>query len=145
MTKEKYSISINASREKVWQVLFNEETYTQWTVPFTPGSVAITDWQEGSSARFVDGTGDGMISRIEKRVDNEYLSIEHIGMIQKGESITSGPQVAPWKGSHENYILSSSGSQTLLEVEMDTTPEMLQYFQDKWPKALQKVKELAEQ
>ena len=48
MEKLKFSININAPREKVWDVLLGEKTYPQWTSVFSPDSIstAETDWQE---------------------------------------------------------------------------------------------------
>ena len=40
-----FKIEINASREKVWDVLFGKETYPQWTTVFSEGSMVETDWQ----------------------------------------------------------------------------------------------------
>ena len=66
MEKLNFSIKISAQRKKVWNVLFDDETYRKWTSVFAPGSYAETDWKEGSKALFLDGTGNGMVSRIAK-------------------------------------------------------------------------------
>ena len=39
-----FNIEINAGREKVWDVLFGEQTYPLWTAAFSEGSKVITDW-----------------------------------------------------------------------------------------------------
>ncbi len=39
------SIEINAPAEKVWNVLFTDESYRIRAAEFAPGSYAETDWQ----------------------------------------------------------------------------------------------------
>lgn len=50
-----FNVEINASKEKVWDVLLGKETYPQWTKTFSEDSNVITDWQKGSKALFHDG------------------------------------------------------------------------------------------
>ncbi|MEX0968196.1 MAG: hypothetical protein WD077_13225 [Bacteroidia bacterium] len=47
------SIGINAPKEKVWNVLLQDETYRIWTSAFEPTSYAVTDWKEGSKQGIV--------------------------------------------------------------------------------------------
>jgi len=39
-----FKIRIKAPAEKVWSVLWNDETYKKWTRVFCEGSYTITDW-----------------------------------------------------------------------------------------------------
>ena len=144
MKKQNYNTTINAPKEKVWELLWGQTSYPEWTAAFAEGSSVETDWQEGSKAIFGDGKGDGMIARIAKRTENEFLSIEHLGMLLKGEEIMDGPKVDSWKGAHENYTLSETNGITTLNVDMDVTDDMQEYFNKTWPKALEKLKAMAE-
>jgi uncharacterized protein YndB with AHSA1/START domain len=144
MEKQQHSISINAPREKVWNILWADQTYRQWTTPFMEGSYAVTDWQKGSKALFLGPDGGGMVARIEDNIPNEYLSIEHLGMVENGVEDTESDKVKEWAGAHENYTLKDVDGQTELLIEIDVNQEYAQMFNDMWPKALQKVKELAE-
>jgi hypothetical protein len=115
-----------------------------WTAVFAEGSRAETDWQEGSKTLFVDGNNNGMVSTIVRNVPNEFLSIKHLGEIKDGvEDLDSG-KVKEWAGALENYTLKVTEGKTELIVEMDMNDEFKEYFQNTWPKALEKVKELAE-
>jgi hypothetical protein len=143
MKKLNFSININASRKKVWDVLLGEKTYPEWTSVFAPDSSVETDWQEGSKALFHDGKGNGMVSIIEKNIPNEYLSIKHLGIIENGVEDTTSDKVKPWAGSMENYILKDNNGETQLMIEMDTAEEYADYFNKTWPSALEKVKELS--
>lgn len=144
MEKQKFSISIQAPREKVWDVLWGADSYRSWTSVFSEGSRAETDWNKGSKVLFLDGNGQGMVSRIEEKIPNEYMSFEHLGMVKDGKEDTESPEVKKWSGSHENYSLKGANGATELTVDIDVVQEYADYFQQTFPKALNKVKELAE-
>jgi uncharacterized protein YndB with AHSA1/START domain len=144
-----FSIEINATREKVWDVLFGKETYPQWTTAFSEGSKVETDWKKGSKALFTDESNRGMVSRIAENVPNEFMSVEHLGMYDNGVEDYESEHVKTWAGAKENYTLTESDGKTTLDIfmEMDESEKnrkMIDMFAEMWPKALAKVKELAE-
>ena len=145
MEKLVFSISINATAEKIWNVLWADATYRQWTSAFTEGSHAVTDWKEGSKVLFLDGQGMGMVSRIAVNRPHEYMSIEHLGEVKDGVEDTSSERVKVWAGAHENYTLKKINDQTELTIDMDITEEFKEMFAQIWPKALANVKQLSEQ
>jgi uncharacterized protein YndB with AHSA1/START domain len=71
MEKMNFSIDINAPREKVWKTLWEDASYRKWTRVFIEGSHAVTDWQEGSKVLFLDGKGEGMVSKVQTNRPNE--------------------------------------------------------------------------
>ncbi|MDO9376491.1 MAG: SRPBCC domain-containing protein [Bacteroidota bacterium] len=147
MEKKEFKININAPREKVWDILWDDATYTAWTEPFCVGSRAETDWKEGSKVLFTDGKGSGMVSRIAEMKPNEYMSFEHLGTLKDGVEDTTSEENKAWAGALENYYLRTENGGTALTVEMSLggiPPEMLAYFSEAWPKALDKVKEISE-
>jgi hypothetical protein len=145
MEKLVFSISINATPEKVWNVLWNDASYRQWTTAFTEGSHAVTDWKEGSKVLFLDGKGVGMVSRISVNRPYEYMSIEHLGEVKDGVEDTTSDRVKAWAGAHENYTLQKINDETELTIDMDITEEFKEMFAQIWPKALANVKQLSEQ
>ena len=144
MNKEKFTIDINASKSKVWKTLWDDETYRKWTSAFAEGSSAETDWKEGSTVRFHDGKGNGMISRIEKNIPLEQMSIKHLGEIKDGVEDTTSEAVSTWSGAMEEYRLTEKNGVTTVKVEMDMNEQWKEFFNEVWPKALAKLKELAE-
>lgn len=144
MQKLSFKIMINAPREKVWSILWDDATYRQWTTAFSETSYAVTDWKKGSKVLFLDGEGSGMVSRIAENIPNEYMSIEHLGEVKDGVEDTDSDKVKAWAGSHENYTLKATGNGTELHIDMDITEEFKEMFEKMWPKALDKVKQLAE-
>lgn len=144
MEKLNFSIKIKAPKEKVWKTLLEDETYRAWTSVFAPGSHADTDWQEGSKALFLDGKGQGMVSRIVKNKPNEFLSIKHLGIVKDGVEDYESEEVKKWGDAYENYTLKETNGTTELTVDMDSNNEYKDYFSKTWPKALEKVKEISE-
>ena len=144
MERLHFSANINAPKEKVWNILWSKGNYESWTSVFSQGSTAVTDWNEGSKILFVDGKGDGMVSKIAVKKPNEYMSFQHLGEIMNGVEDTTSEKVKVWQGSQENYRLTTNGEQTTLDVEMDIAPDFKDYFLKTWPKAMEAIKQLAE-
>jgi hypothetical protein len=150
MDKLHFSIVINAPREKVWNTMLEDATYRIWTEAFIPGSHYIGDWNQGSKILFLGpdpktGKTSGMVSRIKENRPHEFLSIEHVGIIENGKEDTSSEAVKSWAGGLENYTLQEIGPEkTELLVDMDSSEEHKEMFQNRWPKALEKLKTLAE-
>lgn len=145
MEKIRFAVTINAPREKVWSILWTDETYRAWTSVFSEGSSVVTDWKKGSKVLFMDGKGSGMVSRIDDLVPNEFMSFQHLGEVRDGVEDTTSERVQQWAGGRENYILTAVGNTTELVTELDMVEEFKDYFMNTFPLALQKVKELSEQ
>ena len=144
MEKHEFKTTVNAPREKVWNILWDDGSYRQWASAFAEGSTAETDWKEGSKVLFTDGKGQGMVSMIASKKPNEYMSFKHLGFVLNGVEDTQSEKVKEWAGAMENYTLKEVDGKTELTVDMDINDEYKDYFLKTWPLALEKVKELAE-
>jgi hypothetical protein len=145
MEKLNFSASIKAPREKVWDVLWNDKSYREWTSAFMEGSYAKTDnWKEGSKVLFLDPAGSGMVSKVVSNKPNQYMSFEHLGEVKEGKEDTESDKVKSWAGAKENYTLTDEKDGTRLVIDMDITENFKDYFLKTWPIALEKIKELAE-
>lgn len=140
MNRLKFQSTINAPKEKVWETLWNDATYRQWTSAFCEGSYAESDWQEGSRILFLSPDGSGMFSIIEKMVPLEQMSFRHLGEIKNGVE-----EPKDWDDATENYYLKGNNGVTELTVEMGITPDFEQYLSSAFPNALDKMKEICEQ
>lgn len=138
-------IKINASSQKVWDALFQDATYRQWTSVFMEGSFAETDWKKGSEVRFLTPNRDGMLGFIAENQPNQLMVIEYSGIVNKGVDDTQSEAASAVKGGQEIYRLSSDGSQTTLDIESDMSPEYYDEMEKAWDKALPIVKKLAEE
>ena len=147
MEEKKFTVKIDAPREKVWDTLWDDSSYQQWTAVFAEGSRAETDWKKGSKVLFLDTNNAGMVSVIEETRMPEYMSFKHLGIVKDGVEDTDSVESKKWSGGLENYHLQEVNGQTELVVTMSskTIPaEYLDYFEKTWPTALDKLKELAE-
>jgi uncharacterized protein YndB with AHSA1/START domain len=144
MEKLKFNVTIDAAPEKVWKILWGKDTYPKWTSAFAEGSDVETDWKQGSKVLFVDGKGNGMVSRIAESRTNEYMSFEHLGELKDGVEDTTSEKVKVWAGSYENYTLKKVNGKTELVIDMDINDEFKEMFAKMWPKALENVKKLSE-
>jgi hypothetical protein len=144
MERQTFAIVIDAPREVVWDILWSDATYRQWTAVFSAGSRAETTWQKGSKVLFVDASNEGMVATIAENIPGEFMSIKHLGMVKDGVEDLDSPQVKQWAGALENYTLRTVNGKTELTVEMDIAEEYKDYFAKTWPKALEQVKQLSE-
>ncbi|MBS1492378.1 MAG: SRPBCC domain-containing protein [Bacteroidetes bacterium] len=145
MKKIRKTIEINASKEKVWQVL-TEDRYTRiWYAEFHPESHAVTDWKVGSTAYFQDNSGNGIVAKIIKNDPTEILSMEYTGMLVNGKEDYESDMAKDFAGGRETYIMNEKEGVTTLELEGDMNEEMYDMMSGLWEKAFAKFKELAEQ
>lgn len=148
MKKLHFEVSIQASAEHVYNSLIGDQTYSEWTSVFNPTSKFEGSWKKGEKILFIgtdkEGNVGGMVSRIKDNVPNKFISIEHYGAIEKGVEITSGPKVDPWAGALENYTITEAGGKSVLSVDIDSNEEWTSYFNELFPKALDKLKSICE-
>lgn len=148
MEKLKFSTTINAPKEKVWNALWEDANYRIWTAAFAEGSHAVTDnWKEGTKVLFLGPDNkSGMVSRVAANRENEFMSFEHLGEVRDGVEDTTSDKVKVWAGAHENYTLKEDNGKTdvLVELDMMAETEFIDYFSKTWPIALDNLKTLAE-
>jgi len=144
METKEFKVTIDAPKEKVWNTLWNDATYREWTSVFAEGSRAESDWKKGSKILFLDGKGSGMVSVIAEQIPNEFMSFKHLGEVKDGVEDTASEKVSQWAGAFENYTLKMINGKTELIVDMDISDDFADYFLKTFPKALDKVKEIAE-
>ncbi len=135
---------IKASRERIWQVLWDEATYPHWTAPFGEGGQARSDWKEGSRVYFLSAEGDGMFALIDRKDEPGFISFTHQGVFKDGQEQPQDEATKVWSGAREQYTLKEHDGGTILTVEMDVVDSEAASFQQMFPKALAIVKRLAE-
>lgn len=145
MKKLEYRININAPAEKVWNAMLNRDTYIEWTNVSWPGSSYEGNWKQGENIRFVGPDGTGTLAHFTEVRPHKYIGAEHIAVLGKGgvEDRTSD-MAKGWVGTLENYTFNEANGKTELTVEIHTNPNWEKMFNDGWPGALNKLKEIAE-
>lgn len=154
--KLQFNVSIHAPVAKVYDLMLglnDKSTYEQWVAVFNPTSTYEGSWDKGSKILFVgtDETGQkgGLVSRIVENIPNQFVSIQHVGLLQADKEISEGPEVEKWANGFENYTfeesIAANGSlTTAVTVELDSTEEFADYMNETFTKALEKLKEICE-
>lgn len=139
-----FKISINAPKERVWEVLWSDKSYQEWTSVFCEGTYVVSNWKEGDSIQFLSPNGSGMDSVVFKRIENEYMAFKHLSEVKEFKVMPVDTTDQGWSGAMETYRLTSDENGTLLEGTMDMVEKYIDYFQTIFPKAFEKVKALSE-
>ncbi len=146
MEKLIFTTIINAPREKVWDTMLEKDTYEAWTVAFHEGSTYDGSWEKGREIKFIgpseQGTVEGMYALIAENRLHEFVSIKHLGDFKDGQK-NPWPVVEGQEG-YENYTFVDTEGGTEVCVELMVPAEWKDMFNDMWPKALAKLKEIAE-
>lgn len=144
----KFEISINADIHTVYSAMLDEKYYSEWTSIFNPTSRFEGSWEKGSKILFIgqdqDGGEGGMVSRIKENIKDKVVTIEHYGLYRNGDEVLTGPEVDQWAGSIEEYTFRDENGHTVVSVEMKGMTEYRSYFEETWPKALEKLKSICE-
>ena len=151
MKKLQFTVSINAPVTKVYDFMLginSKSTYEQWTSVFNPTSTYEGSWDKGNKILFigVDEKGEkgGMVSKIAENIPNQFVSIQHYGLIKADKEITEGPEVEKWANGFENYTFEENNENTTVTVDLDATEDFSGYMNQTYPKALNKLKEICE-
>ena len=86
-----------------------------------------------------------MVSRIAENIPNQFVSIQHYGLVKGDVEITEGPEVEKWANGFENYTFEENNGTTAVTVDLDVTEDFIDYMNETYPTALDKLKELCEQ
>lgn len=142
MKDMQFSIDINASKEKVWNTLWQDETFRAWADIVDPETYMIGELKEGAEVQFLSAAnGYGVTSLVEKVIPGESLLLRHSADTQETGTQERDKQ---WTGGTETYSLVEKDGVTTLTVAFDVPDELEEYFLAAYPKAMEKIKELAE-
>ncbi|WP_312285284.1 SRPBCC family protein [Chryseobacterium gleum] len=140
-----YETVIDAPMQKVWDILWSPETYSEWTRYFAEGSIMKSDWKVGGKTYFVNASGEGMISTIDSLDEPRQVVFKHLGMIDKeGHEDIHSKEVMEWSGSFEKYFLIDFDGKTKLHTEVQVEKEWQDHLNTGFTKGLMIVKSLAE-
>lgn len=136
-----FSITIQAPKARVHQLMLADKTYREWTSAFAEGSCYQGSWDKGSQILFGDGKGSGMSARIAEHRPAEFLSIEMLSEVKDGVP----DEKQQWQGAFENYTYTEKNGVTTLQVDITAMPdEYVDFMTDGWHKALDKLKAICE-
>ncbi len=151
MESQQFSIQVHASAVVVWQTMFDDTTYRQWTSVFNPDSYFEGDWLPGSEIRFLGSNPDGayggltgMFGVITENRPYEFVLIEYQGQIVNDVDDTTSREARQLIGARESYSLDEVDGVTTVTVAVDTADTYAELFGELWPQGLAKLKDLAE-
>ncbi|HRH31113.1 MAG TPA: SRPBCC domain-containing protein [Candidatus Paceibacterota bacterium] len=150
MERITFKIFINAPKQHVFETMLNKPTYEEWTSAFQEGSTYKGDWSEGSKILFTstaDNNQSGMSAVVKANRPYDFVSLQHLGEIVNGELKTWSESEIGYPAdaeTFENYTFTEKDGGTEVLVEMDTSSKYKEMFETMWPKALEKLKEVAE-
>ncbi len=142
MQKQQFSIEIKAPRERVWNTLWEDKTFRNWGNIIDEGQYMVGEIKEGNEVQFISSvSGYGVTSLVEKLTLDEFVSFRQIA-----DTKDSGEREREkeWTGGTESYSLAENDGVTTLTVDIDVPPGQEETFKVRFPKALERVKILAE-
>lgn len=142
MKELQFQVTIHAPKQKVWDTLWRDDTFRQWAGVIDPGTYMVGELKEGNEVQFISAVnGYGVTSLVEKMVPDEFLLLRHHADTQNAGQREREDQ---WTGGKESYTLAEQNGVTTLTAAFDVPPELEQELTVSYPKALERVKELAE-
>ena len=140
-----YEMYINAPIQDVWNLLWNEETYGQWTQFFAEGSQFKSDWKVGGKTYFTDKSGDGMVSTIVSLNEPTEVVFSHLGTYKNGVEDTQSRDVKQWSGTEEKYFLRAvDDTTTELRAIVHADESMVDMMNTGFNKGFELLKKIAE-
>lgn len=136
-----FEIAIQAPKETVWKILWEDGTLRQWAGIVDPGTYMLGELVEGKTVQFNSEEGYGVTSLVEKLITNEYVLLKHKADTKENGNHDREDQ---WTGGTESYTLNETDGATTLILELDVPEELEEIMSTSYPKALNKVKELSE-
>lgn len=145
MKNLEFKTSIACSKQKVWETMLSPATYKEWVNAAWPGSYFEGEWKEGNNLRFITEDGSGTLATLIEHRPYDYSFAKHIAVLQPGGIEDRDSEVAKgWIGTAENYTFTETSGGTELKVVLTINPEFAAMFNEGWPKALAKLKEICE-
>lgn len=142
MHKLQFQIDIDATKEQVWDTLWQDKTFRDWAGIIDPGTYMVGDLKEGNEIQYISAeNGYGVTSLVKKLVAGEYLLLAHSADTQDSGKRERDKE---WTGGEESYTLSEKKGATTLAVAFDVPLQMEEYFRINYPKALERIKALTE-
>ncbi len=142
MKNLQFSVKINASKEHVWKVLWDDRTFRDWSGLIDEGTYMAGKMEEGEKVQFISSvSGYGVTSLVVKLTPNEFVLFKHQSDTQQSGREERDDE---WTGGSESYTLEQEGEVTTLTVNSEVPENQEETFLERIPKAIDRVRELAE-
>ncbi len=138
------SIKINASKEKLWQILTEQPYLNDWTSAFMSGSNVKGEFKEGAQILYLDPSGIGVVGKVSECKPNKSLKVSILAEVRDGKPDFDHPDSKRWEGSYDHYQITENDGGSTLSLDSVFPAEFYDDFVQGWKKMLVRFKELAE-
>ncbi len=129
-------------------MLWNDQTLREWASIIDEGTYMTGNLVEGDKVNFIGnsdgGVRYGVINRVEKLIPNKYILLIRIADIKVDKDGGIETRDKQWAGGTESYELEENQGKVILTNTQDVPDELVEYFNDKIPQALERIKVLSE-
>ncbi|GAB3920557.1 SRPBCC family protein [Mucilaginibacter myungsuensis] len=136
-----FHATINAPKQNVWDTMLDRETYKEWTGAAWPGSDYEGTWKKDTEIRFGGPDGSGMLAKVTEFELYDTITLQHNAVLDKGGVVAMDLNATP---GIEQYVFAENNGVTELTINLRIDEEWAEMFENDWPIALAKLKEVAE-
>ncbi|MHA4895068.1 SRPBCC family protein [Pedobacter sp. PWIIR3] len=135
----KKTVEINASDDKIWNVLTSTEMIREWANAFEPGTGVQSEWTEGAVVHWTDGSNTKVMKgRVVVSYPAKMLKIGYFEDLNADDDAELGEY-------EEHYLLTEEAGKTQLTIETGPlTDSYIEKLTPQWDQALSIIKALAE-
>lgn len=142
MVELNYTIKINATKQKIWAVLWEDQTFREWANLIDEGTYMKGELKEGGEVEFISSVnGYGVTSFVERLIPEEFVLLKHL---EDTQEYGTDQREKEWTGGSESYRLSEGDGLTELTLVMDVPEDLENYFNGVYPSVLNSIKALSE-
>lgn len=122
---------LNCKPEEAWQLVVDRNKYQKWAFAFQEGSTYTGDMGLNETISFVDGSGDGLVSKVVVFEPEKEIKFSFLGEITSGKYV----EVPAFSDMLEHYIFEPVGNQTKMVVDVTMDDEYYDMMNEMWDQA----------
>ncbi|MEG1047385.1 SRPBCC family protein [Carnobacterium sp.] len=122
---------LNCKPEEAWQLVVDRNKYQKWAFAFQEGSTYTGDMGLNETISFVDGSGDGLVSKVVVFEPEKEIKFSFLGEVTSGKYV----EVPAFADMLEQYIFEPVGNQTKMLVDVAMDDEYYDMMNEMWDQA----------
>ena len=122
---------LNCKPEEAWQLVVDRNKYEKWAFAFQEGSTYTGDMGLNETISFVDGSGDGLVSKVVVFDPEKEIKFSFLGEVTSGKDV----EVPAFADMLEHYIFEPVGNQTKMFVDVAMDDEYYDMMNEMWDQA----------
>ncbi|WP_317946236.1 activator of HSP90 ATPase [Carnobacterium maltaromaticum] len=122
---------LNCKPEEAWQLVVDRNKYQKWAFAFQEGSTYTGDMGLNEMISFVDGSGDGLVSKVVVFEPEKEIKFSFLGEVTSGKYV----EVPAFADMLEHYIFEPVGNQTKMLVDVAMDDEYYDMMNEMWDQA----------